>query len=239
MQGTGVELPEHRSELVADPLAGPDEVLMRSGQHLDRLGLRGVTGHLAVQVTIATHHLGEHPGIPRIRLRPGRRQPVPVTRDRERVHRVHLVSRGYERRDQQATVELDPDHDLGWIGRVGSEHPVDPLDALDAIGHPAFREHLASVVLDADVVMSLCPVDPDVDHIASFHYPSFEPGGVMRRTNGSVLGWHDIPPAVVSPHRPAGARSRSRARNPVRYGAHPPAARAQHALSAAGGPISP
>ena len=95
---------------------------------------------------------------------------------------------------------------------MGAHHLVDALDTFDAFGYPAFREHVAVSVFDADVVMGLGPVDPDVDHRSPFPLGSSSLGGAKRRTNGSVLRWHDIPPAVVSPHRPAGAPSSLRAR---------------------------
>jgi hypothetical protein len=43
-QRPGVEVPERAAQRVDVPLAAPDQALVRSGQHLDRLGQRAVAG---------------------------------------------------------------------------------------------------------------------------------------------------------------------------------------------------
>jgi hypothetical protein len=50
------------------------------------------------------------------------------------------------------------------------------------------------------------------------------PGGAPQRPNGQLLKRHDIPPVLRSPHRTAGARSRTRARGPGDGSADPPPA---------------
>jgi hypothetical protein len=68
----------------------------------------------------------------------------------------------------------------------------------------------------------LGPVDPQVDHCLSLLLSRrpFEPGEDTRRANGSVLEARH-PTGRRSPHRPAGARSRLRARRPCRHQCSP------------------
>ena len=100
---------------------------------------------------------------------------------------MHLVARRHERTHERPTIELDPDHDLAGFGHVRFDELVDPLETRDAFGHSTRGEHTALGIFDADVVMGLGPIDPDVEHSSPFPVVDVEPGGAKRRTNGSVL----------------------------------------------------
>lgn len=55
-----VELPKRAPQLVHLPLPGPDQVLVRSGEHLDRLGELTVTGELPVVAPVGADQIGQH-----------------------------------------------------------------------------------------------------------------------------------------------------------------------------------
>ena len=69
-QRPGVELPQRAAQGVDVPLRGPDQALMGAGQHLDRLGQRAVAGDRAVVVAVGADQIGQHLGIPTVRLGP-------------------------------------------------------------------------------------------------------------------------------------------------------------------------
>ena len=78
-QGGRVELPQRRTEHVRLAPPGPDHRLMRASQDLDRFGQVAVPGDRAVVVPVSADQVRQHLRVPRIRLRPGGRVPVPVT----------------------------------------------------------------------------------------------------------------------------------------------------------------
>jgi len=65
----GVELAQCAAELVDLPLAGPDQILVRPGGDLDRLGEVAVSGDAAVVVAVGAHHVGQHLGVAAVGLR--------------------------------------------------------------------------------------------------------------------------------------------------------------------------
>src|SRR5205814_6788642 len=109
---------------------------------------------------------------------------------------------------------------------------------IKAVLDPPPREHLTGFVHHAHVVVGFRPVDPNVDHAPSFRFgPSVEPGGGWRQPNGSVL---EARHPTSRLHPLTGRRGHDlnlelSAREP--QGAHPPAARAQHALRTPSSPI--
>ena len=67
-----------------------------------------------------------------------------------------------------------------------------------AIGDPASRQDPAVLVEQAQVMVVLAPVHPDKQHgvLLCSDFPLVELEKDLRRPNGAVLTWHDIPPAV-------------------------------------------
>ena len=63
VQRGGVVLAQGAAQHVGVPGAGPDQVLVPSGQHLDRLGVGSVTGDRSMVVTVSAHQIGEHLGV--------------------------------------------------------------------------------------------------------------------------------------------------------------------------------
>jgi hypothetical protein len=94
------------------PLPAPDQVLVRPGQHLDRLGERAVAGDRAVVVPVGADQVGQHLGVAPVGLGPGGAVPAAVAADSLWVDRIHLVAGGQQRADQQAPVGLDANRDL-------------------------------------------------------------------------------------------------------------------------------
>jgi len=168
LQRTRVELPHRVPELVHLALSGPHQRLVRPREHLDRSGELAVAGDLPMVVPIGAHHIGQHLGITRIGLGARGGVAVPVPRDRERVDRVDPVARREHRSDEQTTVDLDADHDLGRLPRVLGHHGVQPADSFHAIGHPPLGQDVALMVEHAHVVVRLGPVDANEDHDSSF-----------------------------------------------------------------------
>jgi hypothetical protein len=117
------------------------------------------------------------------------------------VDRIHLVASGDQRGDQQPAVGLDPDrhlrpvHDMGSQQRVQYPHPGQP------IGNPPSLEHLAGLVQQAQVMVTLAQSTPtnsiavllcsDVLSVSRRRTG----GGAARTLRGchvlSSGGWHD------------------------------------------------
>ena len=75
-QRGGVELPQHRPQLVGLPLPGPDHRLMGPCQRLDDLGALAVAGDRPMVVTVGADDLGEHVRVAGVAL--GARGGVPL-----------------------------------------------------------------------------------------------------------------------------------------------------------------
>ena len=99
----------------------------------ERLGIGAVAGDPAVVVSVQTCQLGEHPSIAGVGLGARGRQPFPVARRRQRVHRDDLVAGGNQRPDEQAAVCLGRHHHLTGLLDVSGDELVEPADALDAL----------------------------------------------------------------------------------------------------------
>jgi hypothetical protein len=63
-----IEGPQGTAHDVGLPLAGPHQLLMSAGQHLDRLGQPGVALRRPVMVAIGADQIGQHPRIAAVRL---------------------------------------------------------------------------------------------------------------------------------------------------------------------------
>jgi hypothetical protein len=96
------ELAQRAAQRVDVPLPAPDQALVRSGQDLDRLGQRAVAGDRPVVVAVGADQLGQHLGVPAVRLGPRAAMPAAVAADHLEVDRIHLVAGCQQRADQQA-----------------------------------------------------------------------------------------------------------------------------------------
>ena len=74
----GVELPQGGAQRVRLALPRPDHVLVRAGQHLDRLRELAVPRDRAMLVPVSADQVGQHVSITRVGLRPRGDIPVPV-----------------------------------------------------------------------------------------------------------------------------------------------------------------
>ena len=168
-------------------------------------------------------------------LAPDTAVPFPVPGSLQRVHRVHHVPGGDQRRDPRAAVGLDPDHHLRVIRRPrGRCRPISSCSWAHpgrALGQPPLRQHLPGLVHHLDVVMILGPVithdtaAPALPSAMSKHVSSQREN--HQQPNKTVLtppGGHDIPAAINSPgHRQGhGLSSGLNAQEPT--SAHLPAA---------------
>ena len=111
VQETREVLPQQRPQFVAGPGAPPGGVLMRPGQHGDRLRQFGVGGQPAMLVGVGTQDVGQRDGITMVGLLARHRVPLPVAGHRHRVDRVDRSTARPQHRDQQAARGLDRDRD--------------------------------------------------------------------------------------------------------------------------------
>jgi hypothetical protein len=149
-----------------------------------------VAGDRPVVVTVRSNDVGQHPGVERVRLRPGQRVTIAIAVGAARVDGEDLVASGDEGLDDQPSVGLDPDlHLARLLGVHGDElmklgHAGDPV--LDAS-----RDQLPAVVAaDVDVVMIFRPVESYKDHVLPSLLQdrgSERARAVSRRPNGEVL----------------------------------------------------
>jgi hypothetical protein len=63
-----IEGPQGAADQIRLPLAGPDQLLVPAGQHLDRLGQPRVTPHRPMMMPIGADQIGQHPRIAAVRL---------------------------------------------------------------------------------------------------------------------------------------------------------------------------
>ena len=85
---------------------------------------------------------------------------LPVAAGLKRVDRHHLVARRHQRPDQQPTVQLDADHDLGWLAGVVSDQPMQLGDPGDSIRHPPAAQHRPGGVQHAHLVWASAQSTP-------------------------------------------------------------------------------
>src|ERR687898_978412 len=71
---------------------------------------------------------------------------------------------------------------------------------------------MSHVILNLNVVVGLGPIVPDEQQcgLLTHDQQRLSHGEDLLRPNGSVLTWHDIPPALPASSPPAGARSSHR-----------------------------
>ena len=63
LQRRRIVLPQRAAQTVGVAGARPDQILMRAGQYLDRLGRTAVTGDAAVVVPVGAHQIGQQLGV--------------------------------------------------------------------------------------------------------------------------------------------------------------------------------
>jgi hypothetical protein len=136
----------------------PDQLLVCSGYHLDRLGLVGVASDRAQLVSIGTHHVSQRVRIRSIAFRAGDAAPFPVAGHLQRVDRIHLVAGGDQRRHPRTPVGLDPDHHLLGplvLTELLRDQLVQPGDPRDPLGQPGTAQPPTGLILDLHIMMRL------------------------------------------------------------------------------------
>ena len=182
------------TQRVAQPLgvpgALPDQRLVRSGHHLDRLALGAVTGDRAELVGVGADHVGQHVRVGGVALGARHRVPLPVAGRLQRVDREHLVPGRDQRRDPRAPVGLDPDQHLDVLGVLTSQltnDRVQPCDPRHALGQARSGQPPARSVQHLHVVMVLSPVvSHQQPHVAS-HPRSGRPSAAWRESVGDLM----------------------------------------------------
>jgi hypothetical protein len=155
-------------------------------------------------VAVGTDHIGQHLGVPSVRLGPRTAMAAAVAAHHLRVNRIDLIAGRQQHPNQQAPVGLNPDDDLGWILGMSSHQGMQRPDSGEAIGDTPGCKHIAVLVEQAQVMVALALVDPEEQHPGPplLRHVVCEPEKDLRRPNGSAHR-HDIPPAVRPPqHRP-------------------------------------
>jgi hypothetical protein len=129
---------------------------------------------------------------------------APVAADDLGIDRIDPVAGRHQRPDQQTPVGLDADRHLPGLLGMGGYQPMQLPHPRQAIRDPAGRQDAAVLVEQAQVMVGLAPVHPQIHHGSLLRSNLLAVS--QRRTCGAlmaVLIWHDIPPAVRPPqHQP-------------------------------------
>ncbi len=202
----------------------PDQRLVRPGHHLDRAGIRTVTGHRAELVRVGPHHVRQHVRVAAVALCAGDAVPFPVPRGLQRVHRVHHIPGRDQRGHPRAAVGLDPDHHLRIVRVIAQLLPdqgVQPGNPRHALRQPLPGQHPSGLVHQLHIVMVLSPVIPHEQPHPLSRPRCRKPGSSLRennqRPNETVLppsGRARHPSSDQLSRLPAGARSFGRAQGP-------------------------
>ena len=229
-QGGRVEGPQGAAHDVGLSLAGPDQLLMAPGQHLDRLRQPRVALRRPVMMAVGADQVGQHPRIPTVRLGPRDGVALPIAAGRQRVHRHHLIADRHQRPDQQPPVSLDPDHHLGRVAGIAGDELVQSSHAHHPIDNPLAGQHPAVGGHHTHIMVTLGPINPDQQHrqLPSPLDTWTRPGEGLRQPNGAVLnlGTPSHQPSASSPSRRGhGLDEGAQLRPLVPSGAHPPAGR--------------
>jgi len=123
-----VVLTQRGPQRVGLTVPGPDQVLMPSGEVLDRVRVSAVTRDRPVIMTIGTHKIGENFGVARVGLRSRNVVAVAITRRGERVDRVRLIAGRDQRLYPQTAIGLDPNDDRVRIVRVIGDELMERAD---------------------------------------------------------------------------------------------------------------
>ena len=196
-----VVLPQRRAQLVDLALAGPHQVLVGPGQHLDRFGQLAVAGHPTMVVAVGAGQLSQRGGVPGVRLRPRSDVTFPVARHRHRVDGVDLVARRHQRTDEQAPVGLGGHYYVAWAP------PHSPPPRRGSGPRPqrlrlaALAPSAGPTISDLDVMVVLSPImtyehltqsAPPLDPLTSFTRAEVTSSDLMVQCSK----WHVIPQVV-------------------------------------------
>jgi hypothetical protein len=110
---------------------------------------------------VGPDQVGQHLGVPRIRLGARDGVAVAIAADGQRVDRVQLVAGRHQRAHEQATVGLGPYHHLGRILSMGGEQLMQRGQPGQPLRHPPGRHDLAALAHDGHIMMFLGPIEPD------------------------------------------------------------------------------
>ena len=184
-----VVLAQRVAERVGLTVPGPDQVLMATGQDLDRVDVGTVTSDRPVIVPVGADQIRKDFRVARVGLRSRNIVTLAIARDRERVDRIQLIAGSYQRLDPQAAIGFDPDDDLVRVFRVISDELVERVDPSKAIRQSPSLELLTGFVHQMNVVMIFCPVVADEQHRGGLPSPELvcEPKDHQPRPNESVL----------------------------------------------------
>lgn len=145
-------------------LSGPEQVLLRAGQHLHRLGELSVAGDLPMVVAIGAHKICEDLGIATVGLRTRHCMTVAVAADSVGVDRVDDVPGSDQTLHQQTTVGFNADNNTACIVGVSAHQLLDIAKPFDAVRYAERCQPAALLTDDADIVVLFCPIDAEIDH---------------------------------------------------------------------------
>jgi hypothetical protein len=93
---------------------------VRPAQDLEAFSELGIGCHRAVQVPVCAHQVGEHFGVAGVGLATGHPVAVAIAVHGLGIDGEDLIAGSHESTDEQSSVRLRADDDLGWV--------VDELD---------------------------------------------------------------------------------------------------------------
>jgi len=158
-----VVLPQRVPQPLPGPGPFPDQRLVHPGNHLDRLGLGGITRHRTQLMGVGADHVGQHVRVGRIALGPGHPEAVPIPGRLQRIDREHHVSGGDQRLHPRTPIGLNPNRDLAGyildiIAKLRADQRMQPRDPRDTLGQPRLGQPASSHIHQLNVVMVLRPV---------------------------------------------------------------------------------
>jgi hypothetical protein len=146
------------------PLPSPEQVLLRTSEHLHSLSEITVASDATMVLPVGPNQVGEDLRVTAVGLRTRGGMPVTVSADGEWVDRVHRVSGGHHALHEQAAIGLDADDDrLRAVSMSGNEL-VDTSQSFDPLRNPCASQALTGLVEQAEIVMILGPIDAQIAH---------------------------------------------------------------------------
>ena len=140
---------------------------MGSRQNLDCLGACRISSDPAVVLSIGPNYVGQDLCVTWVRFGAGGDVAITIATGGKRVDSEDLVPARHQALDQQAPIGLDTDDHLSCIGSMATDQLLDVREALEAVCHAAFGQHLTVRSDDTDVMVPLTPIDANEDHAAS------------------------------------------------------------------------
>jgi hypothetical protein len=150
-------------------------------------------------MAVGPDQVGQHLGVPRIRLGTRDGMAVAVAADGQRIDRIDLGAGRHQRAHEQATIGLGPHHHLGRILSMGGEQLLQRRQP----GQPSATRRAARTrplsVMTATSWCSSAPSSPtNSTHPPLLDQPAGRARGSPRHPNGPVLDQRHATPPVVS-----------------------------------------